>query len=344
MTYYVEKLQEGIQPALCLAEALPVPKYLAFCSSGPFGFCIDLEDHFCPLISLAFTLFYKLFPIWGFLSFFSLLYAVLGSPITEYYFTAFRLLIQFVKLILNPTPILPHTLSLPLISSLCIVDNFRLLLKIPNEFQILVGISFIAFPFRQLTGGDSSVRKVLSTTCTYTRSNFFQIWLMEYVVGALEHKDTGPPLFFCTNKIICSRKEFRRNGQNPFFKYESLLYCIYVIGAVLVVKYFSSTLDFVRLRNLCLMCSNSSLVLWNITLSSWVLRGNTFYHNLVFSTKKTKNGRVSRIEDIYVFSLAFFLWFFEWFLIPPLKSFYTISFHLLWIYWVLVKHKCNEYN
>lgn len=42
---------------------------------------------------------------------------------------------------------------------------------------------------------------------------------MEYVIGALEHKDTGHPLFFRTNKIVCGRNEFRRNEQNPFFKY-----------------------------------------------------------------------------------------------------------------------------
>lgn len=51
---------------------------------------------------------------------------------------------------------------------------------------------------------------------------------------------------------------------------------------VFVVKYFSS-LIFVWLSNLGLMYIYFSSVLWSLTLSSWILKDNSCYQNLVFN-------------------------------------------------------------
>lgn len=55
-----------------------------------------------------------------------------------------------------------------------------------------------------------------------------------------------------------------------------------------------------------MLCRNFSFVLWNITLSSCVLRANSFYHNLVFDTNKKEEWPESKEKVIFVC----FLWLF----------------------------------
>lgn len=89
-------------------------------------------------------------PHFTFSFFFSFLYAVLGSPITEFLLLSNAYSICQVDLESYYPSILPHSLSPPLIPSIYypmhnIAGNFRLLLKIPNDFQIQISLWCLLF-------------------------------------------------------------------------------------------------------------------------------------------------------------------------------------------------------